>query len=61
MIYSSYLPVDVGITIILLEVKTDEEIPRCDIVLVRGSEGVMVVGRGRAIISVEMKANEELS
>ena len=61
MIYSSYLPVDVGITIILLEVKTDEDLPGCDIVLVRGSEGVMVVGRGIAILSVEVKAKKKLS
>ena len=54
MIYSSYyLPVDVVVTIILLEVKTDEE-------LLRGSEGVMVVGGGIPIISLEVKTNKEL-
>ena len=43
VIYSTYLPVGVGVeAIILLKVKANEEMSECGIVLVRGSEGVIV-------------------
>ena len=62
LIYSIYLPVDVDVgAIILLEVKANEEMSECGVVLVRGSEGVIVVDVVKSKIPLEVKKDEVLS
>ena len=61
MIYSTYLPVGLGVAKILLKVKSNVKSSVNGIVLVRGSSGVMLVGIDNSKISLDVKAGEELS
>ena len=59
---TTYLPVGVDVgAIILLKVKANEEISECGVVLVRASEGVIVVDVVKSEIPLEVKEDEVLS